>query len=53
MVNIKSVWIYWKKENNENKIIIKELITQCFCDRISSGLKKSNSIVSECTGSCV
>lgn len=38
-----------KKENNENKIIIKELITQCFCDRISSGLKKSNSIVSECT----
>lgn len=36
------------KGNEENKIIIKELITQSFCDRIASGMDKCATISTEC-----
>lgn len=36
------------KSNEENKTIVKELITQSFCNRISSGMEKCYSITMEC-----
>lgn len=36
------------KGNEENKTIIKELITLSFCDRITSGMEKCHSITMDC-----
>lgn len=37
------------KNNEENKIIIKELISESFCDRVSAGIDKISNITSQCT----
>lgn len=48
--NYKEAYAYIEsKSNEENKIIVKELITQSFCDRASSGMKKVGDITNKCT----
>ncbi len=37
------------KNNEENKVIVKELITTIFCDRASSGIEKVGNIAKEST----
>ena len=37
------------KNNEENKVIVKELITTIFCDRASSGIEKVGNIAQQCT----
>lgn len=37
------------KSNEENKEIIKELISEIFCNRAGKGIKKINSITNQCT----
>lgn len=37
------------KSNEENKEIVKELITEIFCDRAGKGIKKVGSIINQCT----
>lgn len=48
--NYKEAYSYIESKNNEeNKTIVKELITQSFCDRASSGIKKVGDITNKCT----
>lgn len=48
--NYKEAYEYIQNKNNEeNKIIIKELTTNIFCDKASSGIEKVSNIVTEST----
>lgn len=48
--NYKEAYDYIQKMNNEeNKTIIKELTTNIFCDKASSGIKKIGNIANEST----